>query len=402
MAMKELAIDLVAAGHRTLGGILGLCGLVFLASCGDAGPARVGVILPITGAGAVDGEAVRRGIELAYEERYRGEPAEASGPLPELVIVDSESDPARWWSLLGELAGDGVSAVIGGPVVPTGDSFAEPGSIVLDPLGGGGDPVVSRNVFRLGPSAVEEARAAGYCASQLLDADRAMVISPESERAPQEIFAETFEAYGGEVWEVIEYPSTIQDFGGLAQRAVTVNPDLVYVTDRSVGGPAMVRALRSEGFSGILLATSALAHPPFLELLGDDAEGVFLTRPAVGADRDDARGRAFVEGFQQRYGEPPGFFNAVGYDAFNVLAEVLAQGARSPDEVRTALRSLRSFPGVTGELQLDDGGAVHREYRLQQLHGRKGSDYPPEAAPEPAAGGSVERNQRSKSSAPMP
>ena len=78
--------------------------------CPSQGPVEFGAVLPLTGWASDYGQAIRNGIELAHEQVQ----ADPGKQRVKLVVIDSQTDPARAAEALDRLYGEGATAVIGG------------------------------------------------------------------------------------------------------------------------------------------------------------------------------------------------------------------------------------------------------------------------------------------------
>jgi len=63
--------------------------------------------------------------------------------------------------------------------------------------------------------------------------------------------------------------------------------------------------------------------------------------------------KAFVSAFQAKYGYLPSILEASAFDAASMMRAVLERGAKTRQEVRDGLASLKGFPGATGDLAFD-------------------------------------------------
>jgi branched-chain amino acid transport system substrate-binding protein len=75
----------------------------------------------------------------------------------------------------------------------------------------------------------------------------------------------------------------------------------------------------------------------------------------------------FVHGFKERFGDEPEAVAGHGYDAIDILASVLATSGTDATRVKTALYSVRNFPGVTGTMTFDDHGDVLKSIDIKQI-----------------------------------
>ncbi len=358
--------------------ILGLLAALFV-SCGEPEVARVAAILPLTGPSEIYGQPVRKGIELAWEG------LQGSGALPvpfDLTIVDSAGDSATAASLMEAQVDQGAFVVIGGvtssealAMVPVADRFDH---VLLSPTASTPQLTgISRNFYRVFPSEAREATTMGSQAYQKLGLRTVVIVARREAFAGgvHQVFKSTFQSYGGEVLELIEYPEGAGDFSGLMERAVTLGPQAVHLSGHADDLKQMIGGLRSAGFGGPVLTTSAFASPQAIEQTGEPAEGVLLTQAAFDPESLDAEIQSFVERYRERHGFPPDLYAAHGFDAMMVVAAAATDGLGAPESFWKRLRSLRDFQGVTGPIQFDERGDVQKFPRLYRVSDGKLEDY---------------------------
>lgn len=348
--------------------------LLFLAlvpailGCPSEEVVKFGAVLPLTGDAAIYGQPVQRGVELAYEHLQSLE----DFPYQiEVVTFDSESDPAKAKDLLAEAYRGGALAVIGGvttaealQMVPVADEFDQ---VLVSPsastpqLSG-----ISKNFYRVFPSDAREGATMGNFATQKLKAERVVILAKEDAYAKgiQEVFKTEFERYGGEVLELIEFPSLGSDLSGLVERVMTLGPDAVYLAAYAADLAQMIKYLRDQGYKGTIFTTSAFAAPEIIEQVGRPAEGVFLTQAVFDRDSEDPTIRNFIEAYRAKYDLEPDLYAAHGYDSLLVLAEALKKGGRTTSEFWKGIRSIRDFSGATGTVQFDERGDVQKFPRV--------------------------------------
>ncbi len=346
-----------------------------LAAC-TGGPVKVGAVLPLEGTYAIYGEPIQRGIELAYEEIQQDE----DGINIVLEIRDSGSDPERAAELLEELFKGGAVAAIGGvttdsalKMVPVAEREDK---ILLSPSASSpGLTGISRDFFRIYPSDFREGSKMGNFAAETLGIDKMVILAAESAfaRGIQDIFQSEYERYGGEVIEVIEYPSTGTDFSGLVERALSLEPVGVYVADYAQNVSQIIAELRAQDFDGKILTTSAYAAPGVIEEAGENAEGVLLTQIAV--VENDPNLIAFEEAYRAKYNEEPSTWAAHGYDALKVLVAAMEEGGTRPSDVWKGMRGIKGYKGATGVIQFNEKGDVGKFPRTYVVDGGELVDY---------------------------
>ncbi len=346
--------------------------------CAQEKIVKIGAVLPLTGEGEIYGQPVNKGVELAFEE------LQASGDFPyplELVVVDSESDPEKAAQLLEQLFEDGALAVIGGVItpealkmVPVADKYNQ---VLISPSATSPELTgISKNFYRVFPSDAREGATMGNFATQKLKAERVVILAKEHEyaRGIQQQFSEQFEQFGGEVLELIEFPSVPSDLSGLVERVMTLEPDAVYLAAYAEDLAKMIAGLRDLGYKGTIFTTSAFAAPEIIEQVGKPAEGVFLTQAAFDTASEEPLVKSFVSAFQQKYGLNPDLYAAHGYDAVKVLARA-AENSIIATEFWSAVRSLRDFEGCTGTIQFDERGDVQKFPRVYVVNNGQLIDY---------------------------
>ena len=329
---------------------------------------KFGAVLPLTGEAAIYGLPVHRGVDLAFEHLQ----SQQDLPYPlELVTVDSESDPEKAKELLIQVYRDGALAAIGGvttaealQMVAVADEFDR---VLVSPsastpqLSG-----ISKNFYRVFPSDAREGATMGNFATQKLKAEKVVILAKEDAYAKgiQQVFKTEFERYGGEVLDLIEFPSLGSDLSGLVERVMTLGPDAVYLAAYAPDLAQMIKHLRDQGYKGTIFTTSAFAAPEIIAQVGRPAEGVFLTQAVFDIDSEDPIIRKFIDAYRAKYDLEPDLYAAHGYDSVMVLAEALKIGGRTSSELWKGIRSIRDFSGATGTLQFDERGDVQKFPRV--------------------------------------
>jgi branched-chain amino acid transport system substrate-binding protein len=225
---------------------------------------------------------------------------------------------------------------------------------------------ISKNFYRVFPSDAREGATMGNFATQKLKAEKVVILAKEDAYAKgiQAVFKTEFERYGGEVLDLIEFPSLGSDLSGLVERVMTLRPDAVYLAAYAPDLAQMIRYLREQGYKGTIFTTSAFAAPEIIAQVGRPAEGVFLTQAVFDIDSEDPKIRSFIDAYRAKYDLEPDLYAAHGYDSVMVLAEALRIGGRTSSELWKGIRSIRDFSGATGTVQFDERGDVQKFPRV--------------------------------------
>jgi len=343
--------------------------VLLVAGCEQDATVKFGAVLPLTGEAAIYGEPVRKGVELAFEELQ----ARTDYPYDlSLEVVDTESDPEKAKQLLDQMYDSGALAVIGG--VTTAEALDmvaiadEHNQVLISPSASSPQLTgISKYFYRVFPSDAREGATMGMFANQKVDIKRGVVILAKEDlyaKGIQEVFKAEFEQFGGEVLDLIEFPSVPGDLSGLVERVMTINPDAVYLAAYASDVAQMISGLRELGYEGAIFTTSAFASPEIIAQVGKAANGVYLTQASFDVGSENPLVMEFVEAFRAKYGSDPDLYAAHGYDTMLVLAQALQEGGSIKTDFWKAIRSLRDFAGATGTIQFDERGDVQKFPRV--------------------------------------
>ncbi len=353
--------------------------LAALVSCGEEKAVSFGAVLPLSGTYELYGQSIRKGVDLALEQLR----ARKDYPYTlEMTIVDSEGDPEKASERLTELYENGAFAAIGGVIttealrmVPVADRFDR---VLLSPSASSPELTgISKNFYRVFPSDSREGTTMGNFASRKLKLESTVILAKEDPYAQgiQEVFKTEFERNQGQVLEVIEYPPGAADFSGFIDRVMVLDPQAVYVAAYAEDVARMIEQLRDRGFKGTILTTAAFALPEIIEQVGEEAEGVFLTRPVFDVESEEPEVREFVEVYRQKYGLSPDLWSAHGYDSMMVLAQSLLESGPYASDFWKGIRAIRDYQGVTGTIQFDEKGDAQKFPRVYVVDSGNLVDY---------------------------
>ncbi len=156
---------------------------------------------------------------------------------------------------------------------------------------------------------------------------------------------------------------------------MVLDPQAVYVAAYAEDVARMIEQLRDRGFKGTILTTAAFALPEIIEQVGEEAEGVFLTRPVFDVESEEPEVREFVEVYRQKYGLSPDLWSAHGYDSMMVLAQSLLESGPYASDFWKGIRAIRDYQGVTGTIQFDEKGDAQKFPRVYVVDSGNLVDY---------------------------
>lgn len=344
--------------------------LPVLQGCGDDGPPRVAVLLPLSGDSATYGEPVRRGVLLALDELHRDH---ENGLYPyelRIDVHDTKGDPELAAQLLEDLYGEGVVAAVGGVTDPEAAAMAtvadEAERVLISPTASKPDLPASRHVFRVFLTADREANKMASFAALELGLREAVILVSESPTATvaADAFQEELERNRGEILARLSYPESDEIPQSVVSQAIGAGAEALYVADFTPRAEELVRTLDREGFRGVLLTTSALTAPELLASSRQAADGALVTQAMFDPDSANPKVEVFLDTYRQRWDDEPDLFAAHGYDALQILARAVMSEEARGSQIWKGLRGLNEYRGVTGFLQFDDQGRAGKFPRV--------------------------------------
>ncbi len=174
------------------------------------------------------------------------------------------------------------------------------------------------------------------------------------------------------------YDLGIDDFSLHLERLRQAKVEAVVHWGDAVEGAKILNQMRGMGMQQPFFACDRCLADEFLEIAGDNAEGVTCTSP-WDPTRQDPRYLAFRERFRQRFGTDPETYAAHAYDGMSMLIWAVQVAGLNRAKIRDVL-AYRTEPwkGVTGDIILsaclDDLGDVYlvkRESGLWKYHSRE-------------------------------
>jgi ABC-type branched-subunit amino acid transport system substrate-binding protein len=158
------------------------------------------------------------------------------------------------------------------------------------------------------------------------------------------------------------YPVGGDDFSLQLERLANSNVDAIVHWGDASDGARILNQMRSLGMKHPFFACDRCLSDEFLEIAGDNAQGVVCTYP-WNPNRKDPKLDAFRAAFRKRFGEEPETYAAHAYDGMNMLIWATQVAGLNRAKIRDVL-AYRQEPwhGVTGSIPfsavLDDAGQV--------------------------------------------
>lgn len=342
---------------------------------------KIGAILPLTGDNAPYGNALKVGMDLAVEEVNS---KRITDNKLSIVFEDSQGDPQKAVNAFNKLVtADKVPMVIG-------DMFSA-GTLAIAPIS------EKRKIVLLSPtaSAIELTNAGDYIfriypsdsydgmylasfSKNKLNAEAVSIIylQVSSISSITQVFKERFEKLGGKILSIDSYKEGDTDFRSQLIKAKKAGADIIFIPGYLREMATLLRQAKELGIKKQFLSISTFFDPKIIELAGGAAEKVLFSAPVFDPNSTLPEVKHFVNLFESKYKKKPDILAGYGYDVVNIATEALKRASTiTPDNIKSALYSIKDFPGVTGKTSFDSNGDVEKVLRIMQVKNDKFTEF---------------------------
>jgi branched-chain amino acid transport system substrate-binding protein len=367
--MGAAAFGGVIAGGA--GGFFGGRSTTSDASSGKEGePLPIGVLAPVTGAAAADGQEMVRGIRLGVAE-INANGGVGGRPLRIELLDAKDQTPEIMTSSMRKFVADRVGAIFAPFITYTNVETPIVGKAGIpmfhvNTFQGNVDFAIEKgfkNIFQGCPSEVWYATGFIDVMQRLIDAGKftprqKTVAVVSSNDAYSISIARTFRRDVQKLgWKVVQFDTyTVpqSEWGSVLTRIRKNDPDIVFQSDYFVGDEAsFIKQFAQAPSRSLVYQQYAPSIPEYLKLAGKAADGV-LWATTTGTIVDDDLGKRFVEAYRKAYKQEPGLANAGNqYDQVKLWAQA-AGIASDPLAYAEVVENIRRMVvrGVNGTYKL--------------------------------------------------
>lgn len=359
MKFNTLGRSLLPAAALSLG-LLGQAG---------ADTVKVGVITPLTGAGAPWGMATREAGEILAERINEAGGLDVGGEKHQVEIVayDDQYKAAEAVAAYNRLVNeDGVKFVV---ISTSSSTMALKQRLEDDRIVGmttanttAAIDEDTKFLFRLFSTTREFMPAYAKWIAENFPERKIVSLNPNDETGWDQVHV-TSPAYKESGFEVLaeeNYERAAKDFAPLLTRIMALNPEII---DLGTSSPAtaglIVRQARELGFQGRFIQTGGAGWKDVVEAAGKEGgEGLVNM---LYADPENAQYQALAAAYRAEIGQDPNEIIVSYYDAFNVLFQAISKTGTIDDAAKVAEAIPQVLP--IASLQGDEITWNH-----QQLH----------------------------------
>lgn len=347
-----------------------LLGVLILSwtTLGLAEPIRIGLIYPLSGVIAYDGQSVVSGAQLAAEE-INSKGSLLKGQTIELVIEDGQGLPAQSVAAAEKLINrDKVAAIVGClrstaslAVQPIAEKNKTPMLTVISTapkLTEGG----YKYYFRTCPKEAMLVAVAAQFLVTKLGIKKLCYLGPNDEwgRAALDAWGKLMKESGGQLLNGDLVPNTETNFQAYLTKIKSMNPDAVAIQAETLMASMVFKQVKELGLTLPFIGHGATASQEFIKLAGDASEGVYSMMPYV-YTYDSPQNKAFTQAYSKRFPDRgmPDKYAVAGYDGIYVLADAIGKASKADREsIRNGLTKVES-KRIQGTIQFDSKGQAH-------------------------------------------
>ncbi|MBE6446723.1 MAG: ABC transporter substrate-binding protein [Alphaproteobacteria bacterium] len=181
-----------------------------------------------------------------------------------------------------------------------------------------------------------------------------------------ENFKNSFEKNGGKITDIEYYTTTQIDAKALVLKAISENPDAVFVTGYGQGYITIINTLRELRYGGVILADSGVTNPEFVDSMKLFDGIIFFKQPPLQSNKSETS-KHFQEEYFARFKEKPSDFAAFGYSSMILLGEAIKNSDLSPSGINASLNKISSFDTVLGKLRLYSDGSCSLPFMIGKM-----------------------------------
>jgi branched-chain amino acid transport system substrate-binding protein len=346
------------------------------AAAGDV--IKVGEFASLTGKEASFGQMSHHGTELAIDEiNARGD---TLGRKLQLLTEDNQSKQGESTTIARKLISrDGIVALLG--EVASGRSLeAAPicqESKIPQISPSSTNPKVTETgdyIFRICFIDPLQGKVLARFAQQTLKLKRVAVLTDAASAYSGGLatyFKQAFAADGGQIVDEQKYSGGDKDFNAQLTTIKAANPEAIFIPGYYTDVGLIARQARGLGITVPLFGGDGWESQELVSIGGDAVEGTYFSTH-FSPEQTDPAVQDFVKKFQAKYGVMPDAMAALGYDSAMLLADAFKRaGTTDGPKVRDALAATKDFPGVTGQITIDEHRDAKKPLVILQVTGGK-------------------------------
>ncbi|MEA1889522.1 MAG: ABC transporter substrate-binding protein, partial [Pseudomonadota bacterium] len=183
----------------------------------------------------------------------------------------------------------------------------------------------------------------------------------------KDAFIGTFTDLGGQITTQVGFPGGEElDYSDFVEELIASSPEGIFIIANPLDTALIAQTVRIKGSTTALFCTPWCQANSMLQNGGSAIEGVELII-ANDANVSNPASEAFKIDYQERFALSPIFIAMQGYETMQMLAQALEKTAGEPEGLPEALKDIKSFQGLSGEIEVDAYGDAVRSLVIQRV-----------------------------------
>lgn len=340
---------------------------------------KIGLMAPLTGAWASEGQAMKQVVDLLADELNKA--GGVLGQKVEIIAEDDGGDPRQASLAAQRLSTRGISAVIGtygSSITEASQNIYDEAKIVQVATGSTAIRLSEKGLkyfFRTSPRDDEQGLVA---ATTLKDMGfEKVAILHDNTTYAKGLADEAQALLKADNVNIVFFDALTpgeRDYSTILSQLRAAGPDVVLFTGYYPEAGLLLRQKKTMGWDVPFIGGDATNNPDLVSIAGKDAAAGFMfLSPPVPQDLDSPEATSFMAAYRAKYqSDPASVWAVLAGDAFSVIvAAIEGSGSTEPDKIADFLRTgLKDFQGLTGAIAFDDkGDRVGELYRVYKVDG---------------------------------
>jgi branched-chain amino acid transport system substrate-binding protein len=348
-----------------------------------AGPAlaadtiRIGLMAPLTGAWASEGQDMKQIVELLADELNAA--GGINGKQVRIITVDDGGDPRTAALAAHRLSTQQIVAVIGtygSAVTEASQGIYDEADIIQVANGSTAIRLTDKRLkyFMRTCPRDDEQGLVGYKALKE-GGYKSIAILHDNSSYAKGLADETKALLDKDGANIVFYDALTpkeNDYSTILTIMRAANPDVVFFTGYFGEAGLLLRQKMAMNWNVPFIGGDATNNPDLVKIAGvAAAKGFRFLSPPVPQDLDTPEAKAFMDAYRKKYNSEPGSVWAVlAGDGFRVIARAVEATNSTKSETLVAYlkNDLKDYPGLTGQISFDEkGDRVGDLYRVYEV-----------------------------------
>lgn len=332
----------------------------------------VGVISPFSGDGAIYGEHLKNGFEVALEEIKNDYP-DIYDKL-NIIYEDDKLNSSTAVNAYKKLVDvDKVKLIIG--------AFTSNTTLAITPLTSQDSVLLitptatnykiknaGEFVYRICPSDAQQGRILAEYSVNKLGAKTASVLFMNTDYGEglRENFTAIFEKLGGKILSSDGFPQNETNFRTQLTKIRKLNPDIIFLPSNWKEAANAVNQAKQYKVTNQIICTDGTYEQDFLSLTKGASEEIIITSFSWGEGDAKSFAADFKKRFREKFGKDPNGYSALCFDAMMLVGKLLFTSDYQVSNMKTALDTIQ-YHGVTGLTKFDEFGEVNKSFGIFRI-----------------------------------